>query len=110
EATVKLHVAGQQMLNAGEGNGPINALDAALRKDLGVLAPYLADLKLVDFKVRILTTGTEAVTRVLVESADEKGVRWFTVGVSPNIVEASFEALMDSIVYKLLREKAPVPR
>jgi 2-isopropylmalate synthase len=110
EATVKLTVAGKTMFNVAEGIGPVNALDAALRKDLGELASYLADLELVDFKVRILTSGTEAVTRVLVESKDGKGARWFTVGVSPNIVEASFEALMDSIVYKLLREKAPVPR
>ncbi len=67
-------------------------------------------MRLVDFKVRILTTGTEAVTRVLIESADGKGARWFTVGVSSNIVDASFEALMDSVTYKLLREKAPVPK
>ena len=61
-----------------------------------------------DYKVRILTSGTEAVTRVMVESADGKGNRWSTVGVSPNIVDASFEALTDSIIYKLYRDKAPV--
>jgi 2-isopropylmalate synthase len=109
EATVKLTVAGATMFNVAEGQGPVNALDSALRKDLGVLAPYLTDLELVDFKVRILTKGTEAITRVLIESKDGTGVRWFTVGVSENIIEASFEALMDSIVYKLLRDKAPVP-
>ena len=75
-----------------------------------MLAPYLEDLDLVDFKVRILTKGTGAVTRVLVESKDGTGARWFTVGVSENIIEASFNALMDSILYKLLREKAPVPK
>ena len=64
------------------------------------------DLRLVDYKVRILTSGTEAVTRVMVESADGKGERWSTVGVSPNIVDASFEALTDSICYKLFRDGA----
>jgi 2-isopropylmalate synthase len=64
-------------------------------------------LRLVDYKVRILDGGTEAVTRVLIESADRHGERWFTVGVSPNIVDASFQALFDSIVYKLYREGAP---
>jgi hypothetical protein len=67
----------------------------------------LADLRLVDYKVRILTSGTEAVTRVMVESADGKGNRWSTVGVSENIVDASFEALTDSIIYKLYKDSAP---
>jgi len=84
----------------------VNALDQALRKDLGEYSGYLKDLRLVDYKVRILTGGTEAVTRVMVESADGKGNRWSTVGVSPNIVDASFEALSDSIRYKLHREGA----
>ena len=108
KAAVELMVAGQKIRNAGTGNGPVNALDAALRKDLGKYSPFLADLRLVDYKVRILTTGTEAVTRVTVESADGKGNRWSTVGVSENIVDASFEALTDSIIYKLYRDKAPV--
>jgi len=107
-AEVELIVAGERITNSGAGNGPVNALDAALRKDLGKYSPFLADLRLVDFKVRILTTGTEAVTRVTVESADGKGNRWSTVGVSENIVDASFEALTDSIVYKLYRDKAAV--
>ena len=72
----------------------------------GKYSSYLSDLKLVDYKVRILTSGTEAVTRVMVESADGKGNRWSTVGVSPNIVDASFEALTDSICYKLFRDGA----
>jgi 2-isopropylmalate synthase len=101
EAIVKVTIDGESILSVGEGNGPINALDNALRKDLGKYSPMIEDLRLVDFKVRILTTGTEAVTRVLVESADSKGERWFTVGVSPNLVEASFQALSDSITYKL---------
>jgi 2-isopropylmalate synthase len=107
-ASVELIVAGERITNTGAGNGPVNALDAALRKDLGKYSPFLADLRLVDFKVRILTTGTEAVTRVTVESADGKGNRWSTVGVSENIVDASFEALTDSIVYKLYRDKAAI--
>jgi 2-isopropylmalate synthase len=104
EATVRLKIDGAMFHTAGEGNGPVNALDAALRKDLGKYSAHLADLKLVDYKVRILTSGTEAVTRVMVESADGKGARWSTVGVSPNIVDASFEALSDSICYKLFRD------
>ncbi|HVP85028.1 MAG TPA: citramalate synthase [Rhizomicrobium sp.] len=106
EAVVKLKVHGKPVHNLGSGNGPVNALDDALRKDLGDYSSYIADLRLVDFKVRILTSGTEAVTRVMVESADGKGNRWSTVGVSPNIVDASFEALTDSITYKLLRDGA----
>ncbi|MBN9589135.1 MAG: citramalate synthase [Alphaproteobacteria bacterium 64-11] len=106
EAVVRLKVAGKKVHNVGSGNGPVNALDAALRKDLGKYSSHLSDLRLVDFKVRILTSGTEAVTRVMVESADGKGNRWSTVGVSENIVDASFEALTDSITYKLLRDGA----
>lgn len=109
EATVKVHVNGSTMLSVGEGNGPVNALDTALRKDLGEYQDYIDDLELVDYKVRILTGGTDAITRVLVESRDGKGNRWFTVGVSPNIVDASFEALLDSINYKLIRDGAPAP-
>jgi 2-isopropylmalate synthase len=109
EATVKVFVNGSTVMSVGEGNGPINALDTALRKDLGKYQEYIQDLELVDYKVRILTGGTDAVTRVLVESRDGKGGRWFTVGVSPNIVDASFEALLDSINYKLIRDGAPSP-
>ena len=83
------------MLSVGEGNGPVNALDKALRKDLGRYQSFIDDLELVDYKVRILTGGTDAVTRVLIESRDGVGNRWFTVGVSPNIVDASFEALIE---------------
>lgn len=104
EAVVKVKVDGETFINAGEGNGPVNALDVALRKDLGKYQRYIDDLELADFKVRILNGGTGATTRVLVESRDGAGNRWSTVGVSPNIVEASFEALSDSIVFKLLRE------
>jgi 2-isopropylmalate synthase len=110
EATVKIVVDGKVLMSAGEGNGPVNALDHALRKDLGRYSAFIEDLRLVDFKVRILTSGTEAVTRVLIESADAKGRRWFTVGVSPNIVDASFQALIDSITYKLFHDRAPAAR
>lgn len=112
EAVVKIKVDGETLMNVGESpNGPVDALDAALRRDLGKYSVFLEDLRLVDYKVRILTSGpnevgTGAVTRVLVESADGKGTRWSTVGVSPNIVDASFEALSDSICYKLFRDGA----
>ena len=106
EGVVKLNVAGTSLHNVGTGNGPVNALDAALRKDLGKYSSFLSDLRLADYKVRILTSGTEAVTRVMVESVDGKGNRWSTVGVSENIVDASFEALTDSIIYKLYRDGA----
>jgi 2-isopropylmalate synthase len=111
EATVKVFVAGaaEPLWSVAEGNGPVNALDSALRKDLGRYQSHIKDIELVDYKVRILTGGTEAVTRVLVETLDKStGDRWFTVGVSPNIVDASFEALLDSINYKLLRDGATI--
>jgi 2-isopropylmalate synthase len=106
EATVKINIGGEIRMSVGEGNGPVNALDQALRKDLGAYNDLIGDLELVDYKVRILTGGTAAVTRVLIESGDATGERWFTVGVSPNIVDASFQALIDSITYKLLRAGA----
>ena len=95
EATVKVRIDGQMVMSVGEGNGPVNALDNALRKDLGPYQAFIDDLELVDYKVRILTGGTDAVTRVLIESRDGEGNRWYTVGVSPNIVDASFEALLE---------------
>ena len=94
----------------GQGNGPVNALDNAIRsnfKKVEKYYKYFSDLKLLDYKVRILNTGTEATTRVLIESTDKTGISWFTVGVSPNIIEASFKALIDSLDYKLYKEKAP---
>ena len=106
-AVVKLKVDNETMISAGEGNGPVNALDVALRKDLGKYQSYIKGLELTDYRVRILNGGTEAVTRVLIESQDESGERWTTVGVSPNIIDASFQALMDSIVYKLVKSGAP---
>ena len=106
-AVVKVKVDDETLISAAEGNGPVNALDLALRKDLGKYQVYINGLDLTDYRVRILNTGTEAVTRVLIESQDETGERWTTVGVSPNIIDASFQALMDSIVYKLVRSGAP---
>jgi 2-isopropylmalate synthase len=105
-AVVKVKVDGETLISAGEGNGPVNALDVALRKDLGKYSKYLEGLKLIDYRVRILNAGTGAVTRVLIESEDEQGDRWTTIGVSPNVIESSFQALMDSIVYKLVRSGA----
>ncbi|HHB83339.1 MAG TPA: citramalate synthase [Devosia sp.] len=106
EAVVKIRVDGKLLMSVAEGNGPVNALDLALRKDLGKYSAAISDLELVDFKVRILDGGTGAVTRVLVESRDATGDRWVTIGVSPNIVDASFEALHESINYKLVRSLA----
>jgi 2-isopropylmalate synthase len=106
-AVVKVKVGDDNMISAAEGNGPVNALDLALRKDLGKYQKYIDGLSLTDYRVRILNGGTEAVTRVLIESEDENGERWTTIGVSPNIIEASFQALMDSIVYKLVKSGAP---
>ena len=109
EATVKVFINGdnEPLWSVGEGNGPVNALDLALRKDLGRYQKHIEGVELVDYKVRILTGGTEAVTRVLVESHDTvTGERWFTVGVSPNIIDASFEALINSINYKLMKDNA----
>ncbi len=108
EAVVKLNVAGEQFLSVSEGQGPVNALDSALRKDLGKYQSHIEDLELVDYKVRILNGGTEAITRVLIESTDESGKRWWTVGVSDNIIDASFQALLDSITYKLMKSDAVV--
>ena len=109
-AKAQLEVDGEKILCEGQGNGPVNALDNAIRKNVNRLAKYseyLKDLKLVDYKVRILNTGTEAVTRVSIESTDSKGENWFTIGVSPNIIDASFKALVDSLDYKLFKDKAP---
>jgi 2-isopropylmalate synthase len=105
EAVVRVVVDGETMMSVAEGHGPVNALDLALRKDLGKYQSEIADLELADYKVRILNGGTEAITRVLIESTDATGARWWTVGVSDNIIDASFQALMDSIVYKLLKNR-----
>ena len=110
KAKATLIVDGKEIVCEGIGNGPVNALDQAIRNNLeniGKYSEYLNDLRLIDYKVRILNTGTEATTRVLIESTDKSGISWFTIGVSPNIIEASFKALIDSLDYKLFKEKAP---
>ncbi len=113
EAVVVVKIGGQKMLSVSESmdesgadRGPVNALAKALGKDLGPYQAIIDDLRLVDFKVRITQGGTEAVTRVVIDSEDSKGRRWSTVGVSPNIVDASFEALLDAINWKLIRDGA----
>jgi 2-isopropylmalate synthase len=92
------------MDETGQDHGPVNALSKALSKDLGPYQACIDEMKLVDFKVRITNGGTEAVTRVIIDSEDSAGRRWQTVGVSANIVDASFEALLDAINWKLLRD------
>ncbi|WP_288939549.1 citramalate synthase [uncultured Roseovarius sp.] len=111
EAVVVVKVDGEKKLSVSEsmdedGNdrGPVNALAKALAKDLGPYQQAIDDMRLVDFKVRITQGGTEAVTRVIIDSEDGQGRRWSTVGVSANIVDASFEALLDAIIWKLLRD------
>ena len=106
EAIVKVNIGGRSRISAAEGDGPVNALDKALRKDLGRYQDHIKGLNLTDFRVRIFDGGTEAVTRVLIESTDEKGESWTTVGVSANIIDASFQALLDSIHYKLMQDGA----
>jgi 2-isopropylmalate synthase len=107
QAVVKMEIDGQATMQVAEGNGPVNALDDAMRKALLPKYPELETMRLVDFKVRILTPqqATAAVTRVMIESTDESGLRWGTVGISPNIIDAAYNALDDAIVYKLLRSR-----
>ncbi|EAU44935.1 citramalate synthase [Salipiger bermudensis] len=111
EAVVVVKVDGEKKLsvsdsldNAGFDRGPVNALAKALAKDLGPYQSVIDDMRLVDFKVRITQGGTEAVTRVIIDSQDGSGRRWQTVGVSANIVDASFEALLDAVRWKLIRD------
>ncbi len=114
EAVVVVKVDGEKKLSVSESldedgsdRGPVNALSKALAKDLGQYSRILNDMHLVDFKVRITQGGTEAVTRVIIDSEDGQGRRWSTVGVSANIVDASFEALLEAIQWKLVRDCGP---
>jgi 2-isopropylmalate synthase len=111
EATINVEVGGRHLMEVAVGNGPVNALDTALRKALLRFYPQLQDMRLTDYKVRILnpSAATEAVTRVMIESADGTGRRWTTVGVSTNVIDASFNALHDSITWKLFQDDAEVP-
>ncbi|HID01632.1 MAG TPA: citramalate synthase, partial [Desulfobacterales bacterium] len=106
EATIRLEVGGQEVHTASMGDGPVNALDKAMRKALVTFYPALEDIELIDYKVRVLSgqQGTGAKVRVLVESKDQHE-QWGTVGVSVNIIEASWQALVDSISYKLMRDE-----
>jgi 2-isopropylmalate synthase len=106
EATVQVKVGGRIEHTAAEGNGPVNALDHALRKALENFYPQLKEVKLLDYKVRVLPAGkgTASVTRVLIESGD-KNERWGTVGVSDNIIDASYQALVDALQYKLVKDQ-----
>ncbi|MCG6857302.1 MAG: citramalate synthase [Salaquimonas sp.] len=108
EAVVKIVVDGERLMSVSEGNGPVNALDRAIRKDLGKYQGEIEDIELTDYKVRILNGGTEAVTRVLIESIDSTGERWTTVGVSDNIIDASFQALTDSLTFKLMKNQMAI--
>jgi 2-isopropylmalate synthase len=105
QATIKISVGDEYEITAAEGNGPINALDNALRKALRKFYPQIDEMHLIDFRVRILegSEGTAAKVRVLLESRDERDV-WTTIGVSTNVIEASWQALADSIQYKLSKE------
>jgi 2-isopropylmalate synthase len=107
QAVVKIRIGEERLISAAEGNGPVNALDLALRKDLGVYQRHIEDLQLLDYRVRVFQGGTDAVTRVLIEFGDATGARWSTVGVSGNIIDASFQALVDAIVYKLVKTGVP---
>jgi 2-isopropylmalate synthase len=106
QATIKISVDGEEELTAAEGNGPVNALDHALRKALTKFYPQIKEMRLVDFKVRTLegSEGTAAGVRVLLDSTDGSEL-WSTTGVSANIIEASWQALIDSIEYKLSKDR-----
>ena len=107
EAVCKVIVKEERYVTTGEGVGPVDALSKALVAALKNNYEDIEAVKLVDYKVRILNTGTNATTRVSIESTDREGKSWFTIGVSPNNIEASFKALIDSLDYKLYKEKAP---
>jgi 2-isopropylmalate synthase len=106
EATVRVNIDGESLISAAEGNGPVHALYVALSKDLGKYQRHIEDIELLDFRVRVFQGGADAVTRVLVEFGDKQGETWSTVGVSPNLIDASFQALLDAVDYKLLKSGA----
>ncbi len=113
EAVVVIKIGNERKISVSEGltdnldSGPVHALSKALQRDLGPYQKFISDMKLVDFKVRIRGSGTSAVTRVVIESTNSEGLRWATAGVSPNIIEASFEALVEAIIWKLDHDRAP---
>ena len=113
EAVVVIKIGNERKISVSEGltdnldSGPVHALSKALQRDLGPYQKYISDMKLVDFKVRIRGAGTSAVTRVVIECTNSDGLTWATAGVSPNIIEASFEALVEAIIWKLDYDQAP---
>ena len=107
QAVVKIRIGDERLISAAEGNGPVNALDLALRKDLGVYQKHIEDLELLRLPRARFPGGTDAVTRVLIEFGDAAGESWSTVGVSGNIIDASFQALVDAIVYRLVKLGVP---
>jgi 2-isopropylmalate synthase len=110
EATIKLWVGGERYVRTAEGNGPVNALDRALREAIGELYPHLAAIQLENFKVRLIDeqSGTASVTRVLIDASDGE-TTWGSIGVSENIIEASWEALVDSLEYGMQPSRKPAP-
>ncbi|RLB13267.1 MAG: citramalate synthase, partial [Deltaproteobacteria bacterium] len=111
QATIKISAEGEEEITAAEGNGPVNAIDNALRKALSKFYPRIKEMGLIDFKVRVLegSAGTAAKVRVLIESRDGRDI-WNTVGVSENIIDASWQALVDSIYFKLCKDQAEETR
>jgi 2-isopropylmalate synthase len=107
QAVVKIRIGEDRFISAAEGNGPVNALDLALRKDLGAYQKHIEALELRDYRVRVFQGGTDAVTRVLIEFGDGGRDTWSTVGVSGNVIDASFQALVDAIVYRLVKLGVP---
>ena len=115
QAMVTIKIGNERKLSVSEGlnlegkdSGPVHALSKALQKDLGPYQRYINDMRLIDYKVRIRGSGTAALTRVAIESEDSNGLRWSTMGVSANIIEASFEALVEGIIWKLHHDNAPL--
>ena len=107
QAVVKIRIGDERVISAAEGNGPVNALDLALRKDLGAYQKYIDVMELRDYRVRVFQGGTDAVTRVLIEFGDGDRETWSTVGVSGNVIDASFQALVEGIVYRLVKLGIP---
>ena len=109
EATIKIWLDGERYVRTAEGNGPVNALDNALREAIGEIHPHLRDIELVNFKVRIIdeTKGTGSVTRVLIDASDGHEV-WGSIGVSENVIAASWDALVDSLEYGMQPGRRPV--
>jgi 2-isopropylmalate synthase len=109
EATIKIWIDDERYVCTAEGNGPVNALDTALRQAIGNLHPHLADIELENFKVRLVDEthgGTAAITRVLIDATDGEHV-WGSIGVSENVIVASWQALLDSLEYSMQSRRRP---